>query len=607
MNWQWIRRGLLGTLVTGAAVAAGCSDDPATTSGGSSGQGEGCPSSQTECGDVCVDTDTDRLHCGECDVACADGEVCDGSGMCAVSCQTGLTQCDGTCTNTNSDNQHCGDCATVCGAGEVCDGAGMCAVSCQAGLTDCSGTCVNTDSDNANCGGCNAPCDPGEVCDGNGMCALSCQTGLTDCGGTCTNTDSDNLNCGGCNAPCDPGDVCTGGMCVLSCQNGLTDCSGTCTNTDTDNLNCGGCNAPCGPGEVCNGMGQCAVSCQPGLVNCGGTCINPASDGDFCGAGPNCAPAGVNCTASQACVNGTCTALGGGCLPGDVSSNGGCLLTTVCGDPVQQVYASANCSDNTAEFADWWCQLGGYAGALSYTEVTSGGFNSHYYNGGAEEVLSNCNQVLQSSYGFDGNCTGVNNLVCIPTPISNALRSDLNLCGTSSRPVTQFIPPGANLDVVNSCNPTINTQAMLISRNGTIPPAEALRTYLNGGGIVLTEWNYSDNVWNQFLPDVSQGVNQGSCLDNLPHVVQFTPADPVWQGNTFTALPAAQSGCGYAIQTYPQLVPIAGWTATNVSVGYRNIGRGRIWVTDFDWQDTDTANLSALSLSLMRWFVSHRR
>lgn len=89
------------------------------------------------------------------------------------------------------------------------------------------------------------------------------------------------------------------------------------------------------------------------------------------------------------------------------------LLQTVCGFPAPQVFAGGNCSFNTAAFANYWCQLGGYTGAVSYTEVTSGSFNSLYYNGG-NVVLNSCAQVNMSGYGFGLSCTGVTNLMCAP-------------------------------------------------------------------------------------------------------------------------------------------------------------------------------------------------
>lgn len=101
------------------------------------------------------------------------------------------------------------------------------------------------------------------------------------------------------------------------------------------------------------------------------------------------------------------------CLNGDTPGpNGGCMLQTVCGQPVPEVFAGGNCSDNTDQFADWYCQLGGYAGAVSYTEITSGVYNALYYNGGNQAVLSSCGQVSYSGYGMADYCTSADNLEC---------------------------------------------------------------------------------------------------------------------------------------------------------------------------------------------------
>lgn len=93
------------------------------------------------------------------------------------------------------------------------------------------------------------------------------------------------------------------------------------------------------------------------------------------------------------------------------------LLQTVCGKPIPEVFAGGNCSANTAQFADWWCQLGGYARARSYTEIAPPtccqSFKSLYYNGGPGAVLSSCGQVGgPANYGFDTTCTGVRDLLC---------------------------------------------------------------------------------------------------------------------------------------------------------------------------------------------------
>lgn len=88
------------------------------------------------------------------------------------------------------------------------------------------------------------------------------------------------------------------------------------------------------------------------------------------------------------------------------------LLQTVCALPAPEVFAGGNCSSNTTQFANWWCQLGGFAKAVSFTEVSSGNFMALKFEGGPTAVLSSCAQVGGSSYAFSPTCTGVRDLRC---------------------------------------------------------------------------------------------------------------------------------------------------------------------------------------------------
>jgi hypothetical protein len=166
-----------------------------------------------ECSGACRDLQSDRLHCGTCDNACGDGEVCSG-GECAVSCGGGLTECSGICRDLQSDRLHCGTCGHACEDGEVCSG-GECAVSCGGGLTECSGICRDLQSDRLHCGTCGNACDDGEVCV-DGGCAPSCGAGLTVCDAMCVDTGSDPNHCGGCDVTCEVHEACVEGGCTLT-------------------------------------------------------------------------------------------------------------------------------------------------------------------------------------------------------------------------------------------------------------------------------------------------------------------------------------------------------------------------------------------------------
>jgi hypothetical protein len=187
-------------------------------------------------------------------------------------------------------------------------------------------------------------------------------------------------------------------------------------------------------------------------------------------------------------------------------------------------------------------------------------------------------------------------------------RTKVMQCGNSSRSSSIYIPPGSGFTFVSSCVPDDTTQAFIIPRGGQNSfNGPALKTWVEAGGIVLTEFFVSHLVYNPvFGTNLGSGAFTGSCRDTAPTVVQFSPADPVWAAVPFTAIPLNESGCGQNVAAYPGLVPIAGWSNTQVSIGYRDAGLGRVWVTDFDWQDNE-GYPHGYTTTLMQYFVGHRR
>jgi len=79
-------------------------------------------------------------------------------------CEAGLTSCGGVCVNTEKDANHCGQCGNACmGMNSACIG-GTCA--CQPGFDLCQGQCSDYTSDPSNCGYCMHNCQGGK-------CAMS--------------------------------------------------------------------------------------------------------------------------------------------------------------------------------------------------------------------------------------------------------------------------------------------------------------------------------------------------------------------------------------------------------------------------------------------------
>ena len=229
-----------------------------------------CDGGTTQCGNRCVDTDTDKRNCGTCGTVCPTGISCV-AGVCvdpcaSVTCDAGETCVSGTCK--------CGSNPT-CGATEAC----------------CSGSCIGISDSEQHCGACHSPCDTGETCiSGTCKCGANpaCANDETCCSGACVDTDIDESHCGACNDPCANGDTC---------------CSGGCVDTDASEDHCGACNDPCDTinGETCcdaqcidtqsatANCGACGTACDPGETCGNGTCLcSPACDGTNCGEDDGC-------------------------------------------------------------------------------------------------------------------------------------------------------------------------------------------------------------------------------------------------------------------------------------------------------------------------------
>ncbi|MFO0755005.1 MAG: hypothetical protein U0359_00820 [Byssovorax sp.] len=251
---------------------AGCGSDMSTGAGGGSSTtsttstttsgGPTCGPGTTLCGAVCAATQNDPAHCGSCDKACAEGEVCS-KGTCGLVCLGGATKCGDLCVDTQNDPKNCGGCDKPCAADEVCS-AGLCSLSCAGGATKCGSACVDLESDSSHCGACGNDC--GAVCgaagfDPCGVCfqgACLCDTGVAACDGACVSLETDPKNCGDCGSTCGPMQSCVDYSCV--CPAGSLDCNedGTCVDTQSDPQNCGDCGVTCDSDMTC-----AAGSCVP--------------------------------------------------------------------------------------------------------------------------------------------------------------------------------------------------------------------------------------------------------------------------------------------------------------------------------------------------------
>lgn len=218
MRWRvWIALAVSSTAAAACAVASSGGDD--STSGVDSGHGPDassgdaatnpdaskggdastCTSPMMVCGDAgCVDTTSDKDHCGSCTVACTTADA-------------------GALVLGSNDNPDSGipnfkvDAGAPWDLGTAACATSACAITCPAGLTLCTDDiCYDTQNFHEHCGGCNTACASTEYCAGGHCCA----TGSEYCNGACTDVLSNAANCGGCGVTCGNGQTCAGGTCT---------------------------------------------------------------------------------------------------------------------------------------------------------------------------------------------------------------------------------------------------------------------------------------------------------------------------------------------------------------------------------------------------------
>ncbi len=185
--------------------------------------------------------------------------------------------------------------------------------------------------------------------------------------------------------------------------------------------------------------------------------------------------------------------------------------------------------------------------------------------------------------------------------------ANLMLCGTSRRAVADFAPPDTPLQLVDGCVPDARTRALLVTRDGAANlDGPAVQPWLEAGGVIITEYNVSDEVYNAVLgADVAQGGGNGGCSDQVNPPVRFNEDDPFWQANG--ALPLGDpndAGCGFDVSAFPGITPLGGWSADTVSLAYIDVGVGRLWLVDIDWQDAN-GGFGDASLQLMQYMVGY--
>ena len=157
----------------GATCAGGRARGPASCNGGPV-----CVGVEQCCKTGCANIDTDPNNCGQCGNPCPPGDTCVGA-VCQApaSCNggpvcVGVEQCCATgCTDVDTDPNNCGQCGLACAPGDSCNG-GVCQAGktcnggpvCPPGEQCCPSGCSNTLANPNNCGSCGNACAAGSTC-----------------------------------------------------------------------------------------------------------------------------------------------------------------------------------------------------------------------------------------------------------------------------------------------------------------------------------------------------------------------------------------------------------------------------------------------------------
>jgi uncharacterized repeat protein (TIGR01451 family) len=174
------------------------------------------------------------------------------------------------------------------------------------------------------------------------------------------------------------------------------------------------------------------------------------------------------------------------------------------------------------------------------------------------------------------------------------LRPDLMYCGSSSRMGANLYLGVGPLNEVSGCVPDANTQALLVSRSGTVAGnGAAWLAYLDAGGVIISEWRNAHIVHNEIYGTAySEGAGFGDCSDNAMPSLKLNTDHGFWQANTgLTETPANVEGCGADLSAIVggegAVTALGGLVNTStISFAIRPQGTGVFWLLEADWQDS---------------------
>ncbi|MEO8486192.1 MAG: hypothetical protein ABI585_07610 [Betaproteobacteria bacterium] len=175
-----------------------------------------------------------------------------------------------------------------------------------------------------------------------------------------------------------------------------------------------------------------------------------------------------------------------------------------------------------------------------------------------------------------------------------ATRPDIRVCGTSNATGASLYSGVGPFNEVTGCAPDGNTQALFVTRTGTVAGnGAAWLAYLNAGGRIITEYDSSNDVYNELYGTVyANGAQFGDCSDNAMPSQKLNLSDPFWVANPIPPTASNAEGCGTSdlqglAAGEPLVTPLGGLVDFPGSVTFarRLQAAGTLWLVDQDWSD----------------------
>lgn len=202
-------------------------------------------------------------------------------------------------------------------------------------------------------------------------------------------------------------------------------------------------------------------------------------------------------------------------------------------------------------------------------------------------------------------------LILWPTLQSTAsFAQEIMFCGTSTR-VGADLYDGSYTEV-SGCTPTADTAALLVIRDGTVTGNSATwLSYLNEGGVIITEL-YGELVYNELYGTSYSTEIEGPCDDQIAPSTILNPSDAFWLANP-GATTQFSEGCGADLQDLVDgeagnVVELGARDDGAISLAYRSVGSGVLYLVAADWQDLDVTGADyANSRQLMDYMITGGR